>query len=95
MTVAFDCDGTLIDVIEDQPRPEIVEIAKALMRAKHDVTIWSGGGERYAQLVARRCGLDGMEATARAKPVGANIQGIVDVAFDDQAVVYGKINIRV
>lgn len=93
MTYAFDCDGTLIDILEDKPRPEIVALAHCLVYGKHEVIVWSGGGESYARNVAARCGLVGV--TVKAKPVGSGIAGIVDVAFDDMNVVYGKLNIKV
>lgn len=58
ITVAFDCDGTLIDYEGNMNTP-LVALATALaqLRGEVEVIVWSGGGQGYAEGVAQRCGL--------------------------------------
>ena len=77
LTIAFDCDNTLIDW-NDEPRPEIVTLCRALA-AHFDVLIWSGGGKEYAQTVARRCGLFDIPCFAKFD----DRLPIIDIAIDD------------
>lgn len=86
MIVAFDCDGTLID-FNDEPRREMVELCRALHSETNRVRviIWSGGGKGYAEQVARKCGLRGIECFAKFDAKCPN----VDIAFDDDTTVRG------
>ena len=83
--VAFDCDGTLID-FEDKPRSEIVNLAKALSKCPAvSVIVWSGGGQSYAEMVARRVGLEDVECFSK---FDARLP-TVDIAIDDEKIVKG------
>lgn len=84
-TVAFDVDGTLIDY-NYEPKPEVVALASALITARNvRVIVWSGGGQDYAQQMAKKCGLKDVECFAK---FDANVP-VVDVAFDDDIAVRG------
>jgi len=85
MNIAFDCDGTLID-FEDQPRTEMVLLARALRLSDHRVIIWSGGGKNYAEKVMRQC-FGELKFECFAK-FADNVPPI-DIAFDDDRMVSG------
>lgn len=85
MIIAFDCDGTLID-FNDQPRPEMVLLARALRHSDHRVIIWSGGGKAYAERVMRQCfGELKFECFAKFD----NNVPEIDIAFDDDTMIRG------
>ena len=83
LTIAFDCDNTLIDWNEE-PREEIVTLCRALA-AHFKVIIWSGGGREYAQTVARRCRLEDIPCFAKF----AEGLPVVDIAIDDDQMIRG------
>ena len=88
--VAFDVDGTLIQLTgpkEDTPRYDIIEIFHFYEKIGCHMVVWSGGGEDYAARWASKLGL-----TAEILPKGSFIP---DIAFDDEEVILGKVNIRV
>ena len=86
MRVAFDCDGTLID-LKNKPRHEVIDLFRALEALGAEMIIWSGGGVEYAERVRDRLGLE-----ARVIPKGTIV---VDIAVDDQTVNLGLANILV
>lgn len=95
-TIAFDVDGTLI-TFDDQPRREIINMLIALSSAGNEITVWSGGGKEYASVWVRRLFLDRFVTHIDEKPLHAAKEGLgpfVDIAFDDEAVDLGKINVR-
>lgn len=92
LTVCFDVDGTLLDY-ESNPREDIVMLLKAVARNKSNrVVVWSGGGKQYAEVIARRLGIDSIIFDCWSK---LNPQFPVDIAIDDEEVKLGKYNIRV
>lgn len=99
MIVCFDVDGTLIDE-NDQPVPEMVELAQALIRSPGvDVVIWSGGGRIYAHHWRDKLGL--LQAAARAKDKTVWLPGMPmdkgqapDIVIDDEAG-WGKLQLIV
>lgn len=106
--VAFDVDGTLIDD-EDQPRWDIIEMLRTLV-PYCKVIVWSGSGKDYAEHQGRRLFLPPevqyyakirdvktlYEETGWIYPTfsGQAHTGI-DIAFDDQDVYLGTVNIKV
>jgi predicted HAD superfamily phosphohydrolase YqeG len=48
ITVAFDCDGTLIDFDTHQPRYEMIALFHAFEAAGCKMFIWSHAGEKHA-----------------------------------------------
>ena len=88
ITVAFDVDGTIIDE-HDRPVHDTLYILLWFVRTGADVTLWSGGGQSYAEHIARRLGLDDK---VRIIPKGSER---VDVAFDDKPVNLGLVNFLV
>lgn len=89
---AFDVDGTLIKKTDngDEPRYEIIQMAKTLSALGHTVFVWSGGGEDYARNWARKLGL---LPEIRILPKSKSFD--IDVAFDDNHVELAKINVIV
>lgn len=88
--VLFDVDGTLI-TYEDQPRYDVIDIFKKFENLGCFMMIASGGGKDYAERWAQRLGLkalilDKFDLRDHPKP---------DIAFDDEDVKFGKVNIRV
>ena len=85
--IAFDVDGTLIDLQQDTPRYEIIQMFLAFYRLGHAMYIWSGGGVDYAEHWRDKLGLVALVAPKGSfKP---------DIAFDDEHVTLGKVNIKV
>ncbi len=97
--IAFDVDGTLIGQTfkdEDEPRQDVIDLFLELQRIGCTMVVWSGGGVEYARRWAERLGLGERgvvhivpKTKEEAKSLG------VDVAFDDEEVALGKINVRV
>ena len=91
VTVAFDVDGTLIKTgrdYPDVPRYDVIDILRRFQKMSDvEVFIWSGGGIPYAQHWADKLGL--------YCPVVAKGSFQPDIAFDDEQVLLGKVNIQV
>lgn len=90
-TIAFDVDGTLIHQVggkEDTPRYDVISLLLFFVGNGHDVFIWSGGGLDYAQRWAEKLGLAEIQVVEKGSFVP-------DIAFDDEAVTLGKVNVRV
>jgi len=90
MKVAFDVDGTLIYQVgekEDTPRHSILLIFKILKWLKFEMFVWSDGDEDYAEFWRNKLGLD-----AKVVEKGSFVPF---VAFDNEKVKLGRINIRV
>jgi len=86
MNIAFDVDGTLI-TFQDTPRYEIIQLFHTLSNLGNRMIIWSGGGVDYATRWAEKLGL---KADIYDKG-----QYFVDIAFDDEDVKLGTINLKV
>lgn len=101
MKIAFDVDGTLITLSNDRPRWDIVEMVHTLKKCGHTIIVWSGGGKDYADMWVRRLFLEGAVDEICAKPIIAPSLGgkerayYCDVAFDDEQVLLGRVNIKV
>lgn len=90
MIIAFDVDGTLID-LNDKPRRNILDMLKFLS-SNNKIIVWSGGGKLYAEMIVRRLGLEKYIFSCCSK-IGNDF--IPDIAFDDELVNLGKVNIKV
>ena len=53
--------------------------------------IWSGGGKDYAEMWARRLGLEADEIMAK----DTRLKDKIDIAFDDSDIDLAKVNIKV
>lgn len=87
LRIAFDVDGTLIGLQQDQPRYDIIAMFKTLQKAGHKMFIWSGGGVYYAENWAFKLGLDAEAIRKGGKPM--------DMCFDDEDVNLAKVNVVV
>jgi len=69
MQIFVDCDDTLIlydsdtgihpyGVLNDEPWRPNQPLVDALLATEHPVFVWSGGGAWYAEIIARKLGLD-------------------------------------
>ena len=87
MTCSFDCNGCLVDD-KEEPIKENVELLKLLSK-RYRVFVWSGNGFKYAFTIAEKLKLF------------PYISGVLDkydtiepdLAFDDQPIKLGKVNI--
>jgi hydroxymethylpyrimidine pyrophosphatase-like HAD family hydrolase len=77
ITIAFDCDGTLLNNTKQQPiaNERIRTLLIALASFKNTrIVVWSGGGELYARQVASALGISSYVDTYAGKnpqrPVG-------------------------
>ena len=86
--IAFDCDLTLI-THDDRPIYDNINVLRWVLAHNYDVIVWSGGGLSYAEMWVRRLGLEGL---VRVIEKGSEE---VDIAFDDEDVKLGKVNIKV
>jgi len=94
--VAFDVDGTLISH-KDIPRRAVIHTLFNLKEAGAKIVVWSGGGKEYAESVGRRLGFPA-DIEYQSKPVWLPREeqaGCVDLAFDDEFVIFGKVNFKV
>jgi len=90
LTVAFDVDGTLIELVgnkEDTPRYKILTLFKLFESFGCEMYIWSGGGVDYAMEWRDKLGLDA--------DVALKGSFIPDIAVDDMETDLGKIDLRV
>ena len=88
MIIAFDIDGCLLNE-KSKPRPEIIELLKALSK-NNKIIVWGGGGIDYARRIVDRLGIGKWVNQTAVKT-----KGVVDIAFDDQEVSLGKYNIKI
>lgn len=94
MKIAFDVDGTLI-TYEDKPRWDILAMLRTLNSCGHDIVVWSGGGREYAEVWTRRLFIHDL-VTVQEKPLLRVEEGpFVDIAFDDEDIALGKVNVKV
>ena len=95
---AFDVDGTLIEG-DDTIYEPIVDMLKTLAKFKNvRIVVWSGGGNRYAETIARRLGLDDYVWKYMSKMQHAELKmlGYTIIAVDDiQDTAIGNINLIV
>lgn len=89
LTIAFDVDGTLIGLQNDSPRYEIIQVFLTLHNLGHNMVIWSGGGVDYAERWAFKLGLDWQTQILAKGSI------VPDIAFDDEDVQLGKVNVKV
>lgn len=88
--INFDVDGTLIKLIKDKPRKNVVALLKKAQSKGHKVTVWSRNGKEYAHNVGKRLGLKNVSyASKNAKHKKP------DINVDDMEHHLGKENIMV
>lgn len=92
LKIAFDCDLTLIDE-HDRPIYENINLLLWFVDRGYSVIVWSGGGSdgegSYAHMHCRKLGIDEL---VRIIPKGSEK---VDIAFDDEQVALGQVNVVV
>ena len=93
-TIAFDVDGTLV-TYNDRPRWEIIELLRILKGLGNKIIVHSGGGKSYAELWVRRLYLDDFVDEVRDKSFVNPVGDDIDLAFDDDFGVFGKLTIKV
>jgi hydroxymethylpyrimidine pyrophosphatase-like HAD family hydrolase len=77
ITVAFDCDGTLVDFFEQtKPRHEIVALFHSFQKRKCKMFIWSMQGVDHARDVRDRLGLSAI--------IVEKYSFVPDIAVDDE-----------
>jgi hypothetical protein len=106
--VAFDVDGTLFDE-NGEPRWDIVAMLRTLIPYVR-VVVWSGSGQSYAEHMGRVLFLPEevqyrqkiLDAQALYEQTGSVYPSFsgqahtgIDIAFDDQDVTLGAVNIKV
>lgn len=92
--IAFDVDGTLIHQVgelSDTPRYEIISILNFFVNNGCNVFVWSGGGIDYAERWVSKLGLTNKVIVIEKGRIGLRI----DIAFDDEDVKLGIVNIKV
>jgi len=91
--VVFDVDGTLIN-FDDTPRFFIIKMLIDMHTLGCIIDVHSGGGEDYAMQWVRKLGLTEYVNDIFCKGPTLEKPGY-DIAFDDEHVKYGKVNIKV
>lgn len=94
MRIAFDIDDTVWKVlyvprIQQIPDYDLVQVIRWFYQNGDTIYFWSAGGIDYAQTIINKLGLD-----AYGVVIG---KGTIrpDIAFDDEKVTLGKVNVRV
>lgn len=94
--VVFDVDGTLINHGDDSPRYHVIEVLKNFHKMGYIVEVHSGGGVDYAKSWVRRLGLRDYVRSAFCKcRIRDDYVPKWLIAFDDEDVKYGVVNIKV
>lgn len=91
--IAFDVDNTLIvksNNGEDVPNYGVIHLIMTInvMVRDVDLIVWSGSGVDYARRWTEKLGI------AEATRVIGKGQEKVDIAFDDEEVLLGKVNLQ-
>jgi hypothetical protein len=78
MNVFFDVHGTLVS--GGRPRPHARAVFSRLVRAGHDVYLWSSAGPGYARRAARLLGVEDLVCGCYGKngPVPVEVDFVVD-----------------
>jgi phosphoserine phosphatase len=90
--IAFDVDNTLLieHVVNEDVRDLMVAVHKLGLAR---IVVWSGGGEDYARMATRDCGIHHMVWKYAAK--NTFFAGCRLITVDDQAVKLGEINLKI
>ena len=88
--IVFDVDGTLM-TYNDKPREDIIATLKLLHKLGNRILVHSGGGKDYARHWVEKLYLQDYVTSVHAK----GDAGEVDIAFDDEFVEFGSVNIKV
>ena len=97
LVIAWDVDDTLItpsvvtDFDQDVPNYENVAIYKWFQAQGCYMIIWSGGGQSYAEMWAKKLGLEADEILTK----DTRMSNDIDIAFDDCDIDLAKINVKV
>lgn len=87
--IAFDVDGTLIHHLDDSPRYNIIQLMMFFIDNEEKVYVWSGGGIDYAQRWVDKLGFTDLVDVVEKGSF------IPDIAFDDEHVSLGIVNVLV
>ena len=93
MLIAFDCDGTLVGITQEEiPRWDVIDMLR-LLSEKHTVIVWSGGGKEWAERHVRRLHIETYVNACHSKTSAKELD--VDLCFDDEITELAKVNIRI
>lgn len=103
MRVAFDIDDTLLvpavatGFDRDTPNYDTIALFKWFQAQGHEMILWSGSGEDWAQTWGEKFGLLPFITLPKQKYMEAHDQNIphIDIAFDDCDVDLAKVNVKV
>ena len=97
LVIAWDVDDCLItaavatDFDQDVPNYENIAIYKWFQDQGCYMVIWSGGGQSYAEMWAKKLGLEADEILTK----DTRMSNDIDIAFDDCDIDLAKINVKV
>lgn len=91
MVICFDVDGTLI-TFDEKPKWIVIDILRQFYALGVTIYVHSGGGQDYAEHWVRRLCIGEFVTGAYCK---GDVPEQIDVAFDDEPVTFGKVNIQV
>jgi FMN phosphatase YigB (HAD superfamily) len=92
--VAFDVDGTIIDLSE-RPRWDVISLLiKFGQLVEVSVIVWSGGGQEYAEHWVNKLGLANYVDEVISK-TNTDLSRPPDITFDDEVVSLGVVNILI
>lgn len=90
IVIAFDIDGSLISntngLGQERLNIDVYNIMVLLSKCKNTrIIVWSGGGQDYAEQIVKKYGLSKYVERCYDKALyDEDIDGMVDIAFDDQ-----------
>lgn len=96
--VAFDCDGTILSM-QDNPIHKNIQHLLWYVNNGDRVIVWSGGGKDYASHIAKKVLGPIYEEKGLITCMHKNMDNAkkhgVEIAYDDEIVELGKVNIKV
>jgi phosphoserine phosphatase len=84
--IAFDVDGTLIDM-QDRPNYDVIELLLWFQKHGWETIVWSGGGVEYAKHWRDKLGLESYVVEKGSI--------VVDIVVDDEDCLLGDVLIKV
>jgi hypothetical protein len=94
MKIAFDIDDTLWKVrytprLNQVPDYDLIQVLRWFHSNGDEIYYWSAGGVDYCRTITAKLGLDDYGLCVEKGSL------MPDIAFDDQSVTLGKVNVRV
>lgn len=110
LQIAFDIDDTLWKIVPSDAAPldgrtrykqvpdyDLIQVLKWFHANGSKVFVWSAGGVDYTQVIIDKLGLEQYVTVIPKKGWDEDTieRGEIDIAFDDEDVTLGKVNVQI